>query len=338
MHYESWPTLVAFSSLWRHRMGPWFGTAAWSDRRRRRIRCRRQPTHKIRLASRSAIAVPPAAPRIFFDVTLHSVASGPRARLPGHSGPSDSFTLLYVRRACATPHPERPCARRDDQARAILARSTRSGSAIGTTDKSNPNYWNFPDNVVTYGGSSDLWGETWTAADINDPNFGFALAVFVGDSVALVDAMSITVFYNTLCGNDGRREQGGFAWSGGDIEHTTSARYLGSDQQSRHEEAGPATDVLLVRRGVDWSPACGVESRPKGLVHHRRPGFIAMAFSSAARVRRSVQALHDRQTPARSREQYGVVPDQGGAEARFSLASLCRWREKEPRGGRGHEP
>src|SRR5262249_32514487 len=179
-----------------------FGPAPGSRRGRRQTRCRPQPTHKIRLASRSAIAVPPAAPRIFFDVTSHSVASGPRARLPGHSGPSDSFTLLYVRRACATPHPERPCAKRDDQARAILARSTRSGSAIGTTDKSNPNYWNFPDNVVTYGGSSDLWGETWTAADINDPNFGFALAVFVGDSVALVDAMSITVFYNTLCGNN----------------------------------------------------------------------------------------------------------------------------------------
>jgi prepilin-type N-terminal cleavage/methylation domain-containing protein len=30
---------------------------------------------------------------------------------------------------------------------------------------------------TTYGGSSDLWGETWTAADINDSDFGFVVKV-----------------------------------------------------------------------------------------------------------------------------------------------------------------
>jgi cysteine-rich repeat protein len=76
------------------------------------------------------------------------------------------------------------------------------GGAIGSTDRSLPGDWNtLVDVVVTYGGSSDLWGETWTAADINAADFGFAISVFLPDGIALVDAISITVFYNTLCGN-----------------------------------------------------------------------------------------------------------------------------------------
>jgi cysteine-rich repeat protein len=76
------------------------------------------------------------------------------------------------------------------------------GGAIGATDRSLPGDWAaLVDVIVTYGGSNDLWGEAWTAADINAADFGFAMSVLVADSIALVDAISITVFYNTLCGN-----------------------------------------------------------------------------------------------------------------------------------------
>lgn len=51
----------------------------------------------------------------------------------------------------------------------------------------------------TYGGPSDLWGETWTAADINDPGFGVAVAAindtYFGDDVAGIDHIQITVYY-----------------------------------------------------------------------------------------------------------------------------------------------
>ena len=84
----------------------------------------------------------------------------------------------------------------------VAARIVKGG-AIGATDESRPDSWTFPDNVVTYGGSSDLWGETWTAADINAANFGFALAVFGSDTLAFVDAISIKVFYSSSdCGNN----------------------------------------------------------------------------------------------------------------------------------------
>ncbi|HLC83772.1 MAG TPA: hypothetical protein VJI69_08070, partial [Bacteroidia bacterium] len=36
--------------------------------------------------------------------------------------------------------------------------------------------WPLTDTYVTYGSSTDLWGTTWTAADINASNFGVSLA------------------------------------------------------------------------------------------------------------------------------------------------------------------
>ena len=61
----------------------------------------------------------------------------------------------------------------DERARIVNADGT-----IGTTDKSIADDWSSSYAYVSYGSSTDLWGETWTAADINDANFGFALAIF----------------------------------------------------------------------------------------------------------------------------------------------------------------
>ena len=54
----------------------------------------------------------------------------------------------------------------------------------------------------TYGSSSDLWGTTWTAADINNSNFGLAYSVeFTGYTkfydIADVRNLRITVHYTT---------------------------------------------------------------------------------------------------------------------------------------------
>ena len=82
------------------------------------------------------------------------------------------------------------------------------GGVIGAVNKARPatpsNEWSGPgDLVVTYGGNGDLWGETWSAADINSLDFGVAVSAFATDSgFGLVDSISITVFYTaTTCGN-----------------------------------------------------------------------------------------------------------------------------------------
>ena len=54
--------------------------------------------------------------------------------------------------------------------------------------------------TVTYGSSNDLWGTTWTPAEINDPGFGVALAAYrqnLGNNLrdAIVNTMQITVYY-----------------------------------------------------------------------------------------------------------------------------------------------
>jgi hypothetical protein len=74
------------------------------------------------------------------------------------------------------------------------------GGTIGTTDRSSVSDW--PSSTfeyVTHGGSTDLWGETWTPSDINASNFGFAIsAKRVGGSTGLgpsMDYLRITVYY-----------------------------------------------------------------------------------------------------------------------------------------------
>ena len=48
------------------------------------------------------------------------------------------------------------------------------GGSIGSTDRSDANNWGTAS--VTYGSTSDLWGDSWTAADINSTGFGIAIS------------------------------------------------------------------------------------------------------------------------------------------------------------------
>lgn len=84
-------------------------------------------------------------------------------------------------------------------------------AVVGTTDKANTvDSWPInTDATASYGSSSDLWGETWTATDINSAEFGVALSVeciTIGDACetfgydARVDSMQITVHYTEASG------------------------------------------------------------------------------------------------------------------------------------------
>jgi hypothetical protein len=76
------------------------------------------------------------------------------------------------------------------------------GGTIGSTDKSAGGYWSTSEAYYSYGSSVDLWGETWTPADINSSNFGVAIAVTGGPlAYATIDHVRITV-YATLIGDN----------------------------------------------------------------------------------------------------------------------------------------
>jgi hypothetical protein len=72
------------------------------------------------------------------------------------------------------------------------------GGVIGATDRSAGGTWPMTDTPITYGSDSDLWGETWTPADINSAGFGAAISATDSFDTAGVDHMTITVHYS-LC-------------------------------------------------------------------------------------------------------------------------------------------
>ena len=77
------------------------------------------------------------------------------------------------------------------------------GGVIGGTDHSMVGLWPGSYSAVSYGGTSDLWGLTWTAADINSANFGVVISAHdsVSGALAQVDSFAITVSYG-LCGDN----------------------------------------------------------------------------------------------------------------------------------------
>ena len=73
------------------------------------------------------------------------------------------------------------------------------GGTRGGDNKSTGSAWNGTDTVVTFGGAADLWGQTWTPAEINAGDFGIAVAATAtsDDSDAHIDHLSIVVHYST---------------------------------------------------------------------------------------------------------------------------------------------
>jgi hypothetical protein len=75
----------------------------------------------------------------------------------------------------------------------------KSNGSIGATNRATGAGIPAPEASVSYGGSSDLWGETWSVSDINDSDFGI---VFSGTTYSdpfgqglNVDHIQIKVYY-----------------------------------------------------------------------------------------------------------------------------------------------
>jgi len=76
------------------------------------------------------------------------------------------------------------------------------GGTIGTSDRSTTTQYTTADVTEAHGGATDLWGLTWTPADINAANFGAAFAATKpssagGSHTVSVDFIEITVDYTT---------------------------------------------------------------------------------------------------------------------------------------------
>lgn len=77
----------------------------------------------------------------------------------------------------------------------------KAGASVGSA-KGPGTLWTTTFTSETYGSASDLWGTTWTGADVDDPNFGVELSVSTENGggigtipTAQVDTFQITVTY-----------------------------------------------------------------------------------------------------------------------------------------------
>jgi hypothetical protein len=79
------------------------------------------------------------------------------------------------------------------------------GGVVASADRSRSDIWLAEANptYVSYGGPTDLWGETWTPAEVNASSFGAALSVRYGGSSGndwpQVDHARITVHFEVDC-------------------------------------------------------------------------------------------------------------------------------------------
>lgn len=92
--------------------------------------------------------------------------------------------------------------RRSSNTNAIRDAAMRlvKAGTIQSTDRSTGTFYPTADAYENHGGSNDLWGTTWTPADINNANFGAAFAsikpvTFGGNRTVSVDHIQITVDY-----------------------------------------------------------------------------------------------------------------------------------------------
>lgn len=96
---------------------------------------------------------------------------------------------------------------------------TKNGSSNIGTNKGNTTVLTATEATQTLGGAADLWGTTWTAADLNNPNFGVRIRPLGSTSgtnrVVGIDYVSVTVEYeaNTVIPVD----PSGYVMGGGDV-------------------------------------------------------------------------------------------------------------------------
>ena len=81
-------------------------------------------------------------------------------------------------------------------------RLMKNGIVTGS-NKANNTPWTTAATTTTYGGPTDLWGSTWTAADLNKPEFGLAFAAEITGLAALLptaslDNVRMKVYYQNL--------------------------------------------------------------------------------------------------------------------------------------------
>lgn len=115
------------------------------------------------------------------------------------------------------------------------------GGTVGSTDKTDLSTFATTDTVKSFGGASDLWGETWTDSDINASNFGCVLSCFkiTGTPTARIDYVRVTVYYTVAPSWPIRGLAGtGIFWGQGSDSWTPAAPQVSDNPQGYGKSIG----------------------------------------------------------------------------------------------------
>lgn len=86
----------------------------------------------------------------------------------------------------------------------VTVQALKAGSATGDNRADTTTTWPTTDTIKSYGSSTDMWGTSWTPAEINASNFGLTLKVEGGGGAdtARVDHVRMTVYYTPAGGSE----------------------------------------------------------------------------------------------------------------------------------------
>lgn len=143
----------------------------------------------------------------------------------------------------------------------------KAGTQVGT-NKASPTVWtdNGGPETFTYGSPTDLWGTTWTASDINDPNFGAQISIFGfggfigGDpnfNRADVYSMRLTVYFNAISSPSWTNPNNILANDGA---VATALATVSSTSQLNATNFGFAVATNAVIQGIQVDVKCSVTS------------------------------------------------------------------------------
>lgn len=111
----------------------------------------------------------------------------------GTEAPTYTFAGTANRQVACCIHLQR--LRECDQSVRLLKAGVITGNNYAQTTAA----WSTTDTYTTYGGAGDLWGTTWTEAQINASNFGAVFSASVQNGTARVDHIRITIYsFSTL--------------------------------------------------------------------------------------------------------------------------------------------
>lgn len=138
--------------------------------------------------------------------------------------------------------------------------------------------WPAADAAATYGSSSDLWGTTWTAAEINASGFGLGIAVVNSVSpgaveTASVDHITLTVYYR------GAALVPAVSTIAGTLNSTYTYKSVFYDDEGNESSASEASAAVSpTNDAVNFTAIALGDSKTVGRRIYRKGGALAFYF------------------------------------------------------------